>query len=141
MTSNHVEHLDPALIRPGRIDYRLKLDLATKEQARTIFLRLQAADYDVPEKQVDLLELARSFADKVPDKLVSPADLQDFLLRHRDEPEKAVGEVDAWIQEKLAAQEDDEDKFVDAVEPKIDQSYGWGDLASAAGAKAVRKWW
>jgi len=32
MTSNHVEGLDPALLRPGRIDYRLFLGTATEEQ-------------------------------------------------------------------------------------------------------------
>ena len=33
MTTNHVERLDPALIRPGRADVKLLLENATAEQA------------------------------------------------------------------------------------------------------------
>jgi chaperone BCS1 len=39
MTSNHVETLDPALLRPGRIDYRLYMGIATDEQKAELFLR------------------------------------------------------------------------------------------------------
>jgi len=39
MTSNHIEAPDPALLRPGRIDYKLYLGLATDEQKVELFLR------------------------------------------------------------------------------------------------------
>ena len=39
MTSNEVERLDPALLRPGRIDYRLHLGLATEEQKIELYRR------------------------------------------------------------------------------------------------------
>jgi chaperone BCS1 len=32
MTTNHIEHLDPALIRPGRVDHIMTFDYTTKEQ-------------------------------------------------------------------------------------------------------------
>lgn len=32
MTTNHIEHLDPALIRPGRVDHIMTFDYANKEQ-------------------------------------------------------------------------------------------------------------
>jgi chaperone BCS1 len=41
MTTNHIEKLDPALIRPGRIDYSVKIDNATTKQAERL-LRLLA---------------------------------------------------------------------------------------------------
>ena len=84
MTSNHIEELDEALTRPGRIDYRLCFDLATKEQAKAIFLRLQGPCVGDAKGQPDLHELAETFADKIPEKLVSPADLQAFLRRCDD---------------------------------------------------------
>jgi hypothetical protein len=39
MTSNHIEGLDPALLRPGRIDYRLFLGTATDEQKIELYRR------------------------------------------------------------------------------------------------------
>lgn len=37
MTTNHIDSLDPALIRPGRADYKLHLGYASIEQAQKIF--------------------------------------------------------------------------------------------------------
>ena len=39
MTSNRIEALDPALLRPGRIDYRLYLGPATEEQKVQLYRR------------------------------------------------------------------------------------------------------
>jgi mitochondrial chaperone BCS1 len=39
MTSNQIEALDPALLRPGRIDYRLYLGPATEEQKTELYRR------------------------------------------------------------------------------------------------------
>ena len=39
MTTNHVERLDPALLRPGRIDYRLYLGNASIHQKVELYRR------------------------------------------------------------------------------------------------------
>jgi chaperone BCS1 len=39
MTTNHVERLDPALIRPGRVDLSVRVDDAAPEQARRLFMQ------------------------------------------------------------------------------------------------------
>lgn len=38
MTTNHAENLDPALVRPGRVDLAALIDNAVPEQAKALFL-------------------------------------------------------------------------------------------------------
>ena len=38
LTTNHPERLDPALVRPGRVDRKIELGNATPDQARRLFL-------------------------------------------------------------------------------------------------------
>ena len=44
MTTNHVESLDPALLRPGRIDYRLYLGKAAEAQKVALYRRFFCRD-------------------------------------------------------------------------------------------------
>lgn len=39
MTTNHKERLEPALLRPGRADVHVKLDLASEKQLHELFVR------------------------------------------------------------------------------------------------------
>ncbi|KAF9737053.1 hypothetical protein PMIN01_04832 [Paraphaeosphaeria minitans] len=43
MTTNHPEKLDPALIRPGRVDLQVQFTLATRAQSRDIFTRMYSS--------------------------------------------------------------------------------------------------
>lgn len=43
MTTNHPEKLDPALIRPGRVDLQVLFSLATRSQTRDIFKRMYSS--------------------------------------------------------------------------------------------------
>lgn len=40
LTTNHIEKLDPALIRPGRVDMRSYFGLADTDQLRGLFLQV-----------------------------------------------------------------------------------------------------
>jgi len=80
MTTNHIEKLDPALIRPGRCDVIVKFDLATADQARRMFLRFFPTEKD----------LANDVQKMLADKAVSPAALQGHFLKNRGEPLKAL---------------------------------------------------
>lgn len=42
MTTNHIERLDPALIRPGRVDVRCQFQDASRAQAEALFLSFYA---------------------------------------------------------------------------------------------------
>jgi hypothetical protein len=50
MTTNNVEHIDPVLIRPGRIDYRINFTYATREQIQQI---IDKKDLEFSEKIIN----------------------------------------------------------------------------------------
>lgn len=85
MTTNHMERLDPALIRPGRADVKLFFGRATADQARRLFERF------FPNH----VHLSHAFAAEIEDGKYSMATLQDFLMLHRRDPEEAVKQADA----------------------------------------------
>jgi chaperone BCS1 len=65
MTTNHPENLDPALVRPGRVDLQVKLDYASFYQMEELFLRFHPTQKP----------LAKEFAKTLPDRKVSMAAL------------------------------------------------------------------
>ncbi len=43
LTTNHPEKLDPALLRPGRVDLRIEFSLASRAQIRELFIRIYSS--------------------------------------------------------------------------------------------------
>ena len=80
MTTNHPDRLDPALLRPGRMDLKVELGKANKHQARALFERFFS---DHPVAAID-------FAASYEDKSMSPAELQELFLRNVTEPAQAL---------------------------------------------------
>lgn len=76
MTTNHIERLDPALIRPGRADVHVELSLIGAATARKLFERFFPED----------AALAGIFEHRVGTAHISPAAVQGWLLAHRDTP-------------------------------------------------------
>lgn len=82
MTTNHPERLDPALIRPGRVDYKECIDNATEEQARAMFLRFYKDKNDECNEFMEkLIELNES---------VSTAQLQGLFVYNKKDPRGAI---------------------------------------------------
>jgi chaperone BCS1 len=84
LTTNHRELLDPALIRPGRIDVEFELGLASHEQIVSMFLRFHP----------DYRAMAEDLVVSIPEYLLSPAQLQQALLAN-SEPGAAIAAIRA----------------------------------------------
>lgn len=87
MTTNHINRLDPALIRPGRVDLKMEISWAAKSQIIRMFARFY------PEKPNSL---AIEFADKIIESggKRSIAQLQGHFMMFKSDPEGAVLNID-----------------------------------------------
>ncbi|KIW29299.1 uncharacterized protein PV07_05124 [Cladophialophora immunda] len=151
MTTNHLERLDEALTRPGRIDLTIEFDLATKQQIKDLFLRMYCVDSaemrrqptkishilpnqgepdwssanafkdgdgvhaeyrnapepwlglsrEAPDGGASVVDLAERFAAALPERTLSPAEIQGFLLVRKKCPAQAVVDVVEWRDEQL----------------------------------------
>lgn len=102
MTTNHIEHLDEALIRPGQADKKVYFKLADRKISAQLFHTVfkQTPDHKQAKKQFGgetIERLANNFASKVPDEVFSPADVLSFLLEQKNSPFGAVAEVENWV--------------------------------------------
>lgn len=84
MTTNYLERLDPALIRPGRVDMKEFVGYCDQDQIELMFLRFYKGE-EAPEH-------AKTFARKVLEhkKVVSPAQIQGYFMFHKHSPPQDV---------------------------------------------------
>ncbi|KAG6008863.1 hypothetical protein E4U21_003674 [Claviceps maximensis] len=145
MTTNHIEKLDKALIRPGRIDMMIHFGLADTAMAAAIFRAIYAPydnetialkpdenECDVAEAETRLEEKrtlirdhvneqARIFGDKMPPGEFSPAEIQGLLLRHKRDSEAALQSVESWVMAMRKERQEQALKEAEKVRRKVEE--------------------
>lgn len=86
MTCNNMVKLEPALLRPGRIDVKLHLDYAAPEQVEETFWRFMGCDdteesLPLPEEEKEKAKKhCIEFLKLIPDNEITTAELQSFFI-------------------------------------------------------------
>ena len=70
ISSNHYCDLDPALIRPGRIDLTLELSYATHEIIREMYMHIFKENMDIDDEKLM----------KITDNFYSPAEIMNIYM-------------------------------------------------------------
>jgi mitochondrial chaperone BCS1 len=157
-TTNRYHTLDPALIRPGRMDLHVEFRLTSRYQAKILYKHFYAPDppkkaseggeedgtlmvpgsvvptkedsgsaltlsnddgyneapkYDgiahsarAPELSKEELErLASEFSSRIPERELSMASLQEYLMTYKVRPFQAVDDVEQWVKETREKQD------------------------------------
>jgi len=146
MTTNCVDKLDKALIRPGRVDFTMRFGIAEWEQTRDLYLQFYSpavssvtAKPRLPEgvTREQLEKLALKFADEVEETLLKNTELepvkktactvQNLLMLHaRRDPFAAHRAVQAFVRGLLEKQRSesglplDEERLVDDEDDAVE---------------------
>ncbi|XP_053695635.1 mitochondrial chaperone BCS1 [Sabethes cyaneus] len=84
MTTNYLERLDPALIRPGRVDVKEYVGYCSRHQLEQMFMRFYSGE--------DAVRNAQVFADNVlkANREASPAQIQGYFMIHKMSDQQTV---------------------------------------------------
>ncbi|KDP30889.1 hypothetical protein JCGZ_15498 [Jatropha curcas] len=108
-TTNHKEVLDPALLRPGRMDMHIHMSYCTSEGFRVlVYNYLGIKEHKLLEEIDGLIQSAEA----------TPASLAEELLKS-DDPDVALGEVLNFLKQQKI-KKDNEDKIVEEKESSVE---------------------
>jgi|688.fasta_scaffold17853_6 chaperone BCS1 len=108
-TTNHIQRLDPALIRPGRIDRKIYIGFATTEQAEKLFFRFFPNADEA---------WAKEFASAIPCGKITMCMLQTHLLLYANDPRGAIDQLEDMLETCLQGDENRETRGQSVLSPR-----------------------
>ena len=85
MTTNHLEKIDPALIRPGRFDFKCEFKKASREIIKEMLkLKYNLTDISLLKYSTDL--------NNIKDYIMSPAQIQSICFKN-ERIEECISEI------------------------------------------------
>lgn len=123
-TTNYRERLDPALLRPGRMDMHIHMGYCTPEAFRILASNYHSIDYHVTYPEIEEL---------IKEVMVTPAEVAEALMRNDDTDVALLGLLELLkskikdasetkAESKDANKQTEENKDGKAMENKNDSS-------------------
>jgi chaperone BCS1 len=120
MTTNFIENLDSALIRPGRVDIVELIGNATQSQIINMFIKFFPETVDLKSKTSSVAE---QFASSIAESghFISMAMLQGYFLKNKLDHKKAVSNLSIFLRDEIkkrevSSQEKEDDVSVHALD-------------------------
>jgi chaperone BCS1 len=89
MTTNYIKRLDPALIRPGRVDVKEYVGFCSEHQLELMYMRFYAGENSVN----DAIKFAKKLTTFGRD--VSPAQVQGYFMIHKkSDPQTVIDNIE-----------------------------------------------
>lgn len=110
MTTNHIEHLDSALIRPGRIDVSVPMNNCSIEQICGLFKMYYTSDDNESYKSYMHTLKSAMISCHYKDEL-SPASVSSILQQHISAPHSAISE----LRKRVEKAKNEENTFVKTI--------------------------
>jgi chaperone BCS1 len=143
LTTNAPDNLDPALVRPGRCDHKVLFGYASHEISTQLFEHLYTKRPDeLVEGETSVSDdhnipaMARAFAEAIPpDSMISPAEVQGYLMIHRQDPQAALDGAPAFAAEIIETKRRGANVAMHANEVHGAVKVTWGSPSSVVTGK------